>query len=429
MRNRFRILGTAAALAATVGMTGCDEWLEVLTPTVIDASTVDPLNDAPIFAQSALNNFFDAFDDVIVYGAWFSGEAWEGDSFPTRTDIARRTIDFTPGVGTRNTSVSPDFYAPLARAISTGERIQEILADVEDAASNINIARGAFVSGYGTLIETELFCEVVVSSGLQNLGSPLTPQQGAAAAEARFRKVIAVAGESSHATAANLVTAARVGLARALLFQGKNGEAASVAAQVPADFEFIVPKVDDPSNRAALGNTVYSFTLSRPVFVVPPYFRALNDDRVGSILQVTPEFPAKAQDGVLDFYRQTKYQDWNSPIRLASGLEARYIAAEAQLKDGNPAAAVALIAERAAAGGENSVFEPSGDTLTDLLDQKVRDFYIEGVHMGDWRRNPNNARYVPVAGTPYYNETEGNVFGTQTCIPLPSVEVENNPNF
>src|SRR5690606_2623642 len=137
----------------------------------------------------------------IVYGAWFSGEAWEGDSFPTRTDVGRRTIDSTPGVGTRNTSISPDVYAPLARAISTGERIQEILENVEDAASNINIARGAFASGYGALLEAELFCEVVISSGTHNLGGPLTPQQGAAAAEERFRRVIQVAGASSHATA------------------------------------------------------------------------------------------------------------------------------------------------------------------------------------------------------------------------------------
>ncbi len=428
MKNGINRLGTALIVAATTTATGCSDWLEVLNPTVIDASTVDPVQDAPTFAQSALNNLFDAFDDAVVYGAWFSGEAWEGDSFPTRTDMARRNIDDGPD-GSRNGTLDDEIYAPLARAISTGERVQEILADADDASSNINIARGAFASGWAILLEAELFCTVVISSGVNSMGAPLTSMQGAAESEARFQKVISVAGAATHATAPGLVNAARVGLARALLFQGKNAEAATVAGQVPADFVMFAPKVDDPSNRTALGNTVHSFTLQRPALVVPPYFRALNDSRVPNILEQTPEYPLKAQDAYLDFYRQTKYTDWGDDIRFASGLEARYIAAEAQLKSGNPAAAVALIAERQAEGGAGSVFTPSGDTLTDLLDQKVRDFYLEAKMMSDWRRNPTNAKYVPASGTPYYNEQEGGVFGTQTCMPLPDDEVLNNPNF
>src|SRR5690606_29427348 len=139
MLNRFRVLGVAVAVTALVGASGCDDWLTVKNPTVIDASTVDPVQDAPTFAQSALNNLFDAFDDVIVAGGWFSGEIWEGDSFPTRTDIARRNIDDSPGTGTLNGTVDDEYYAPLAVAIATGERVQELLANEEDAASNINI--------------------------------------------------------------------------------------------------------------------------------------------------------------------------------------------------------------------------------------------------------------------------------------------------
>jgi hypothetical protein len=429
MHNRFRILGGVVAVSAALGAAGCDEWLDVKNPTVIDASTVDPVEDAPTFAQSAMNNLFDAFDDAIVYSGWFSGEIWEGDSFPTRTDIGRRNVDFVEGTGSLNVTLNTEIYAPLARAIATGERVQELLAGEADAASNINIARGAFASAYGTLLEAEIFCTVVISSGLHNLGPPLTPQQGATESLTRFQRVIDISGASTHADAADLGMAARVGLARAHLFLGNYGEAAAAAAQVPADFEMFAPKVDDPSNRAALGNTVHNFTLARPSLVVPPYFRALNDERVPNELGPSPDWPLVAQDAALDFYRQTKYLDWGDDVRLASGLEARYIVAEANLKAGNPAAAVALIAERMLEGGDDAVFTPSGDTLTDLLDQKARDFYLEATHMGDWRRNPTSARYVPASGTPYYNETEGGVFGTQTCLPLPDDEVLNNPQF
>lgn len=423
-------MGASFLIAAT----GCDSFLEVENPTVIDASTVDPVADAPTFALSALNNLFNAFDDFIVYGAWFSGEAWEGDTFPTRTDIGRRTIDFAEGVGTTNGTVTSDVYSPLARAIATGENVQKLLADQPDATANINVVRATYASATAILFESELFCQTVISSSLTDLGSPLTPMDGAAAAEERFQRVITQGTAVNTTESLNLATAARVGLARALLFQGKNAEAAAAAMLVPADFELRAPKVDDPSNRGPLGNTVYSFTLSRQALVVPPYYRDLDDDRVPFDLTVTASGPAKAQDNFFDFYRQTKYTGWDASIRLASGLEARYLAAEAELDLGNPAPALALIAERravspGAATGEDGDFLDSRSTMSELLDQKARDFFLEGTKMGDWRRNPQAAPYVPPAGTPYYNTSEDGVFGSQACMPLPDDEILNNPNF
>ncbi len=435
MLKSFRpIVGATVAAAILVTATGCDSFLEVKNPTVIDASTVDPVADAPTFSLSALNNLFDAFDNFIVYGAWFSGEAWEGDTFPTRTDIGRRTIDFVEGVGTTNGTVNGDIYEPLARAIATGENVQVLLAGLPDATSNINVVRATYASAAGILFESELFCQTVISSSLADLGSPLTSTEGAAAAEERFRRVISQGTAVNTAESLKLANAARVGLARALLFQGKNAEAITAAGEVPADFELFAPKVDDPSNRDALGNTVYSFTLARQSLVVPPYYRALNDPRVTSDLTITASGPQKAQDNFFDFHFQTKYTGWGDDIRLASGLEARYLAAEAQLNLGNPDPALALIAEREAAGegaasGDDVDFVATRGTMTYLLDQKARDFFLEGTKMGDWRRNPLTAPYVPPAGSPYYNTSEGGVFGTQTCMPLPDDEILNNPNF
>lgn len=434
MRNRILpILGMAVAAPALLFSSGCDDWLTVENPTVIDASTIDPVLDAPTFAQSALNNLWDAFDNFIVYGAWFSGEAWEGDTFPTRTDIGRRNIDFAEGTGTTNGTVDSDLYSPLARAIATGEQVPELLGG-EGSGNNINITRATFAAAWGILLEAEIFCQVVISSGLENLGSPLTSEAAAGEAIERFRRVITQGTAINSAESNSLANAARVGLARALLLEGNAAEAATVAAQVPADFVFLAPKVDDPSNRAALGNTVYSFTLARQSLVVPPYYRELNDPRVPFALAQQASGPQLAQDGFLQFYRQTKYTDWGDDVVLASGLEARYLLAEANLKQGNPATALALIAERRAAfpeaaDGDAVDFVDTAGTLSDLLDQKARDFFLQGTHMGDWRRNPEATPYVPPSGTPYYNATEGGVFGTQTCIPLPDDEVLNNPNF
>src|SRR5690606_40470156 len=62
---------------------------------------------------------------------------------------------------------------------------------------------------------------------------------------------------------ADMAQAAWVGKARAHLFRGEYVEAITAAGNVDDDFEFIVPKIDDPSFRGRLGNTVWNFTLAR----------------------------------------------------------------------------------------------------------------------------------------------------------------------
>ncbi len=418
----FRRVAGAASVAVLA--TGCDDFLTVENPTVIEASTVDPVEDAGTFAQSALNNFYVAADNVAVYQAWFTGEAWVGDTFPTRNDIAKRQIDFTNG------TLSGEVFNPLAQAVASGERTLELLDGVTGAGVDLNRARAAFASGYSIQYMVETFCQVVISSSLDNLGAPITPLQGADSAADRFRRVIASATTAGGTEGIRLVNAARVGLARALLFNGDNAGAIAAAQQVPTEFEFIIPRVDDPSNRGSLGNTVFNFSRDRPVLVVPPYYRALNDPRVQSVLGGAG-FPLKTQGNDLDFFRQQKYLDYGADFRLASGLEARYIIAEAQLEQGNAAPAVALIAERAALGSavDGDTYAANPDAIiTELLDQRARDFYLEAQHMGTWLRNPAATPYVLPAGIAYYAET-GSVIGVQMCMPVPDDEVQNNPNF
>lgn len=424
MRNKIKpYLRAMVAVTATIAAAGCtDEFLEVTDPTVIDASTIDPVQDLPTFAASGLQNLFDAFDDAVVYSGWFSGEIWVGDTFPTRNDIGRRVVEFTNG------TLLADLYEPLSLAISSNERVQELVEE-SGVTSDEVLATASLASGYSIVLMAESFCEVVISSSLDNLGSPISPDAAMSEAIERFDRAIAAgtaAGEQ------DLVNAARVGKARALLSIGQFAEASQVATQVPGDLEFVAPKVDDPSFRARLGNTVFSFTLARPSIVTPPYYRALDDPRIEFALLLGPDGqPLKSQGNNLDFFAQTKYPEYGAPLRIASGLEARYIHAEAQLKLGNAAPAEALIAERripTAADGDEIDFVASTGTLVQLLDQKARDFWLEAVHMGDWQRNPDSTPYVPPAGAPYYGELGGE-FGELTCLPTPRQEVLNNPNY
>ncbi len=424
--NAYRNRGVR--LAAILGMLAvplaCDDFLDVPDPTVIDAGTIDPVNDLPTFAISALQDLFSALDDVIVYSAWFSGEAWVGDTFPTRNDIGRRVVEYTNG------TLNGDIYQPLAFAISTNERVLELYE--ESGIDNAEILTMANLgAGWAILLQAENFCQVVISSGLHNLGPGLTSAEGMARAIEHFDAAIAAGAADEEFDA--MVQAAQVGKARAHLFLGEYGLAITAAGAVDADFEYEVPKVDDPSNRGRLGNTVWSFTLARASLVVPPYYRALNDPRVAYELWLDASGnPVKSQGNGFDFYAQDVYPGWGASLLLASGLEARYIAAEAALKDGDPAPATALIAERndpASASGDDIDFVDDTGTLVQLLDQKARDLFMRATHMGDWRRNPASTPYVPPAGSPYYATQFGAAFGELTCMPIPRQEVDNNPNF
>ncbi len=422
MRNRFHtVLGAAALAVATLATAGCDDFLSVENPGVIEASTVDPVADAETFSRSAESDFFTAFDDVVAYGAWFSGEAWLDDTFPTRNDISKRVTD------NRNGTLNTELYAPLSQAIASNSRVLQLLAGTPRETS-VSAARAALNLGFSLTLMAETFCQGVISSGPEALGSPLTPAQTLDSAVVRFQQAVTLGTGLNTAEGTSIANAARVGLARAYLQKGEYQNAINAGTPVPAAFVYNAIRVDDPSNRGRLGNTVYSFTITRPNLVVPPYYRDLNDARVPS---TRTGQPGTGQGGQLVFHAQNKYPAWNTPIRVASGLEARYLVAEAQLKLGNTAPAVALSAERRAAGsavpGDN--FATGNAVLIELLDQKSRDLFLEGHHLGDWRRNPNETPYTPRAGTVYYIPAVGGNFGALTCLPISASETDNNPNF
>ena len=263
------------------------------------------------------------------------------------------------------------------------------------------------------------FCQ-----GVLHVGPALTPAQTLDSAIVRFQQAIAIAGPLTSAEAVKITNAARVGLARAYLQKGDNANALTAANLVPAAFVATTVHVDDAQQRTRLGNNVY-LTSSGTTQIAAGLYRALNDPRVTSV-----DAGINAQDARNRLFRQTKYPAVTSPIRVASGLEARYIAAEAQLKiNGTTAPALTLIAERRAAGNQPAFTgTTTAAVLAELMDQRARDFWLEGKHLGDVLRNPTAAALVPPAGSPFYKAELGN-FLPMACLPVPFAEKANNPNF
>jgi hypothetical protein len=411
MTNASSIRPAALASALALSVAACN--MDVVNPTVIDATTFDPNADAATLSLSAQSNFYRALGSTIPYSAFFSQEAWVGVVRQETNDVGRRAM--SAATSDINTSI----WTPLQRSLSTNEVAIEVLAKGPTAASDINLARANMNSGFSLVVLAEHFCQ-----GTIRVGPPLSAAQMLDAAIARFTQAVAIATAAGGTEGAKIVNASNVGIARAALQKKDYAKAAQAAALVTStSFVYNALAVDDASNRA-LGNQTYIYDAGGPSIVVPDVYRALNDPRVP-----WRDAGIKAQDTQLQWYQQLKYTGYASPIRVASKLEADYIGAEAALQTGNSAPALTLIAARRAANGQGAF---TGTTtaaiLAELMDQRAREFWMEAKHTGDWMRNPAATPYVPAAGTTFYKPAQGN-YGNATCLPVPLAEVNANPNF
>src|SRR5688500_15810289 len=168
----------------------------------------------------------------------------------------------------------------------------------------------------------EQFCEGAVYGGPR-----LTTADMLDSAVANFSAAIEKGTANATSEAIALANAARVGRARAHLQAGRKPEALADAPSVPAGFSFSLRYVDDAGNRTRLSNRLWQFTFDRGSMSVAPAYQVA-DPRVP--YKAPSEHALAAQDANAGpFFIQNKYPAYTSPIRVASKLEADYIAAEA----------------------------------------------------------------------------------------------------
>lgn len=409
-------IGRARALllagVTALGMAACN--MDVKNPTVIDAATFNPNTDGTTLSLSAQTNFFIAFQSVALYGGLISEELWTGAARLQTNRIAARVFASTD-------DINADFFAPLSLAIASNENAAAALQAGAGAATDLNLARASMNLGYALELSAETMCASVIQGGPQ-----LSDAQLLDSAITRFKAAITIASAAG-SSGAPIVNQANVGLARAYLQNGDYTNAATTAGLVPAGFTAYVITSANVSTQGSLGNTFYLNTLAGQI-VAPKLYR-VGDPRL--------PIDSTRSGGTLNnlaYVVQAKYNSYGDPIRLASSLEAQYIAAEAQLhQSGSTGAALTLIAARRAAGSQPA-YSGGTDTLSvmgELLNQRARDFWMEGKKLGDLRRNPSvplTAVLADPAGTPFYT-TKTATFGSSFCTPIPPQETGANPNF
>lgn len=410
----FKRLVSAFAPAAALSLAGCDYWLTVPDPTVIDADALDPVQDAVTLSRSAQQNFASAYGHLIVYSSWFVGETDVSETFPTRNEFGRRSVT------EQNGSLNGDVWFPLSQSASSAYLV--LRADLPTPESNLNYARANLFLAYSYVFMAEHFCRGTVLAGPE-----LSTVAMLDSAVAHFNLAVTRGTGAGGTEGTAIANAARVGIARAQLQAGRNAEAIAAAQSVPDGFVFNLNYTDDLAQRFRLANRMWWYVRDRGSIAVAPTWR-VNDPRVPRQEPTTfaPQDAAYNTDRGIPYAIQLKYPDYNVPVRLASKLEADYIQAEAE----GTASQLALIQERRAANGQPAYAGPvdPNSVLTEFLTQKGLDFYLEGKRLGDFRRHPNNVIGVPAAGSTYWKPGFAPV-GNDMCYPLPTAEIDNNPNL
>lgn len=457
MKCRMALIIAALTTAASLG--GCKDFLKTTNPSAIDPGTLADSSFLSFMVNGAIGDFQAAFPVADYYEAVFTDELRNTHVFSEEVNFDRRDVDSLNG------TFSVFVYTPMQRARwladSVGGRIR--LFEGDSANRDLRLARVVAYAGYGLVALGEMECAVPISTPDRLYSPALPPDSVFAMAIARFDTAIKVATASRAAAVASptattagtkaiiagadsITDLALVGAARAALNMGDKAKALFYANQVKpipgtADFQFRI-YFNSNTSLSRLNNPLRDrlstapSTISGAISGTP--FENIDDARVPYPRNATtgagqPEGTMNGQWVVpnspsgfstFDGTRAGQDFDYGGWMRMASLLEAQYIIAEAS---GPTAQSIAFVESRRLAFPSTTATVPTDATnfLTNLIDQRRRDFYLEGHRLGDLRR------YKKLYALDRWQRgiVPGQTlqFSNRECLPLNLAEYQNNP--
>lgn len=429
-RRTLTLATLAAVFAATAG---CSDFLKATNPGAVEETDVtDPANisiltNGPIYAYQL------AYTDVTYWNGQLTDELFNRAVFVEEGQIDRRELYSDMSY------INAFIYGPAQRARYLGEdaarRLKVILADSADR--DIRVARSLAYAGHSYIILGETMCVTPI-----DLGPAKTSGEIFADAIARFDEAIAIATaaktylQAQPVQNANAIAAtdsvryfALVGAARAALNRNDKPTAIAYANQVPAAFVFSAYYSDNtPQQR---NRTYERLTVGANANLLNTPFAAMTTDpRIPRVPGTTGRGGIPLSPPSYSTYSGTLAGAAFAPImsvRVASGLEAAYIRAEAE---GPTPATLAFVNSRRAAGGQPATAAAGDALMAELRDQRSRDFYLDGHRLGDLRRYKEFYNVDLFPSGPYPGSTSGAIYDPNiTCWPLPTNEINGNPNI
>jgi len=406
---------SAALLALTLAAsTACNNLLAVDNPGRVPAEALADPALIPILEAASLQQFQCGFAQFVATGGMLSGEYLSANAFVDNHPWEWRgdpEIRGAPGTcPTSRATTSMGFYTPLQQA-----RFQ-----LDDAAARANdftdaqvpnrtriLAEMRAYAGYAYTLLAEGMCDMAIDGGPK-----MTRAAVLAIAETRFTDAIGLA--SADASLKNMATAGR---ARVRLDLGNMSGAATDAASIPAGYVRIA---EFSETTPARENRVYNLTVRNDYLSVGEAYRGLTVGTQADPRVKVTDMKRKWSDNVTPIWQQQKFTGSGAvSLPIASWNEAQLILAEAL---GGQAGIDAINRVRAANGVTTPlVADPASDITPLVLEERRRQLFSEGQRYADMLRK--NLPFITGVNR------KGQTFGTVTCVPLPDVETQNNPNF
>jgi len=399
------------------------------------------------FAMMFNGGAYDPTANYVIASGAFTDEFTASRYFSLRPEIDSRNVSGSPaaeqfvGGGLFDLLLYVRTMAQLAR--------QSLSAYASDAPTAA--AHAGALEGMTELFAAELYCSGVPLSrvpldGEFEYASGSTTDEIFTHAIARFDTSIALADS------ADVLALARVGKARALLGLGRFAEAAQAVAAVPTAFQYA-------AQHAAASNTQANLLGRNATVVNVPERKGTN-----GMPWVSAADPRVVVQNTGIAVSQRKYQSGSAPTPVATGVEARLIEAESDLRAGGTAWLGIMNTLRTtsttctvkttpctAPAGTGGVAGlplltdpaldplPPGKTAADVrvdLVFRERAFWLfaTGHRAGDLRRLARHYQRVPDTVYPTGTFTSPWVlgtrfFGTDVVLPGSRVERQNNPRY
>ena len=412
--------------------TACSDFLKATNPGAVEEPDVNIPSNVDILTNGTIATYQFSHSEITYWNAQLTDELFNRAVFAEEGEIDRRNL-FSD-----MTYINQFMYGPAQRARYSGDdaakRLKEILGD--SASRDHHLARALAYAGHSYVDLGEMMCTTPI-----DLGVPKTSEEMFADAITRFQEAITVATaaktylQSRTPVNAALVAGtdsvryfALVGAARAALNRDDKAAAIAFANQVPATFDFRAYYTDNTTGQR--NRTFERLQLASNAFLLNTPFAAMTTDpRIPRIAGTTGRGGTPLSPPSYSTFTNTLAGGTFAAVmsvRVASGLEAQYIVAEAQ---GPTAATLTFVNARRAAGQQAPVTLTGDALMAELRDQRSRDFYLDNHRLGDLRRYLKYAKVDLFPKGPYPGSTSGQVYNEAiSCWPLPTNEINGNPN-
>ena len=429
-RNVMRALALIGALTATT-VVGCDisKTLSVEPANLIPAVTLEAPENAALLVAGSASDFDCAFNSFVVVGALIGEEFEDALQTASRWPYDQRTVTANQSMYAQSSCTGLGVYTPLQAARVSNSNVRRLLegwTDAEVTGRQLLIARTSAYEAWSQLLIAEAFCETVFSTikgETIEWGTKITRAQALDSAIARFSSAITTAQGVGGVAADSIRYFSLVGRARANQDKGNMAAARADAVLVPAAFVWNVTasnnntrrqnRVFQESNTGQVPSSSVGARYRQASYTSDPRIRVVNRGTFSSGTNVP-------------LWAQNKYTAVSSPIPVATGTEMQLLIAEADIAS-NRANTLAIIATMRAAGAQPAY---TGTTAAqdkdEIIDQRRRALFLTGTHLGDLIRY--DLTLSPAAGSlAPWNQQFGPDKGSQLCMPLPQVEILNNP--